>query len=74
MIESTEKLYVAVGQITGKISGLIQTSARLIAEGIGNELLRGQFWVIEITLGKADSADVKLACDADGNRRETCIQ
>jgi hypothetical protein len=39
VVNTTQELDVPVRQITGQVTGLIQTCSRLLAEAVGNEFL-----------------------------------
>src|SRR5438876_801313 len=48
MIDAAKELDVAIRQIAHEVTGLVQTSSRLLAERVRDEALGGQLWLIQI--------------------------
>src|SRR2546426_8417274 len=65
VVGATQEFDVAVGQVTGGVSRVIESRAGLAAERVGNELLCVQRWAVEIPSRHARAADVKHAGHTD---------
>ena len=65
IIQPAEESQGAVGIPGSQISTLVEPGCRIGGEGIGDEFLRRQPRVIEITAGQAGAADVEFTGDAD---------
>src|SRR5207302_4041767 len=74
VIQASQELKIAVGQITRQVAGLVQTRAGAVTERIENELFRGQFGAIQITPGQSIAADAHLARHTDWHRLRVPVQ
>src|SRR5437868_2172187 len=68
LIDAAKKFDTAIFEQSAYIARLISPPARLIAERIGNELLRGQIRTIQITSRHAVAADMYFSRSAYWNR------
>src|SRR5207237_6485738 len=73
-VESAEELDLAICPPTGQVTRAVEPFLRPFRERIGNELLSGQFGIVQIPLRKAVTADVELAADADGDRTHLSVE
>ena len=64
MVDPTQVLDVAIGQISCQVAGPIQPRLGLAAERVGDELLCGQLRAVQVAAGHAGPADADLARDA----------
>ena len=74
MIETSEKLEVAVGAIADQVAGLVEAGAGDVTEGVGNESFGGEFRPVQIAAGQAHPADVQLAGNADRRRLVVAVE
>ena len=58
MIEPAEEFEVAVRPIARQVAGFIKAGAWFAAEGIGDELLGGEFGAVQISASEARAANV----------------
>ena len=73
-VVASEELDVAVGQPAAQVPGAVHAGSRLLAEGIGEELLRGQLRPVQIATRDTGSADVQLPRHPHRHRRAMPIQ
>src|SRR3989344_6336765 len=74
VIDASNELHVAVGQITNQVAGLVDPFHGIIAEGMGHKFFGGQFRSIKVATRQTVAADVKLAVHADGYRLAIAVQ
>ena len=74
MIQAAEKFYVAVGQVAREVAGSVEARARLLAEGIRDELFRGQCGPETVAAREAVAADVQLAGYTRRDRMQVFVQ
>ncbi len=74
MVESAEKLDIAVRKPSGQVAGFVQAGAVLRAEGMGDELFPRQLGAMEIALGQSRAGDVQLPRDSDGSGLTMMVQ
>ncbi len=61
MIVTAEELEVAVGAIASEVTGAVDACAGLVAEGIVEEALGGEFGPVQVATRHACATDVELA-------------
>ncbi len=73
VVGSAQKLNRAVRPASSSIAGAIEAAARR-AERIGNEPLRGQRGLVEISTANLNASDVQITLDADRHRLQMRIE
>src|SRR3954454_18148025 len=68
LIDTAEKLDLAIRQITNAVAGAIETSTTRCRKRIGKETIGGELGTIEVPTREAVAADEELTCDT--NRHE----
>ncbi len=74
MIDTSEIIEFAVGQVARQVSRFIQTARRLRAVRIWNKLLCGALRVVDITSTDNDSSDIQVTDDSDRHRFQTAVE
>ena len=67
MIHTTEKLEVAIWEVTRLIPGLIEARSRLGAKGIGEKGGRSQRGTVEVPASQAGPPDIEFPGYANGH-------
>src|SRR5262245_27525719 len=67
MVDASQKLDVAVGQVPYQVAGPVEPSAGPVAKWVRDELFGGQLGAMEVAPCQAVAADVQLAGRADGH-------
>ncbi len=68
IVDPAQELDAAIGEIARQVTGPVELRVRLWAKWISNKFFGSQLRSLQITLGDAISADLKLSGHADGNR------
>src|SRR5688572_12999349 len=74
IVDTAEKLDVAVGPIASQIAGAIKTRTGLIAERVRNEFLCCQLWLVYVASRQTIAADIELAVYSHRHRLQVAIQ
>src|SRR5712692_352091 len=74
VIEPPQKFDRPVRQVANTITCFIQASSRLIAKGIGNELLGGKFGTVQVAPRQTSTTDMQFTRHANRYEIEVAIQ
>src|SRR5262249_44484656 len=74
VIDTTEKLDVAIGPISGQIAGFVEAACPIGAKGVGNKLLVGQLRAIQITASQTNTRNMQFSWHSNGHRVKEFIQ
>ena len=74
MIQPPNEFDVPIWKITSEVSRFIESRAWSRTERIGNELLRGQFRMVQITARQTISANINLTGQTHRNRLLVLVQ
>ena len=74
MVDASQKLDVAVGQIAHQVSGLVQARVGIGAERMGDKLFRSEFRTMEVASRQPVTANVQFAGDSDGYRLQHLVE
>src|SRR5215470_2470560 len=74
MIETAEKLQIAVSTIARHIPSLVETRARLTTEGIGDEFLGSEIGTVQVAASQTRAPNVQLTWDANRRRAPVVVE
>src|SRR5271169_6431017 len=74
LINSAEKLYVAVGQVSDSVAAAVETISRILAERIRNELFSRRLGTVSITSSQPIARNVKLSGNTDWSGSHVSVQ
>lgn len=74
MVLSPQVLDLAIGTISTEVARRKQPRSWRVAEGVGEEPLRGQLAAISVAAGETVPSDANLAGDADRHRLTVLVE
>ncbi len=74
MVQAPKEFNVAVGQIAGQVSSLVQTCVGILTKRVRNETLGRQLWLVAVAARYADPTNAQLPRYPNGNWLEVGIQ
>ncbi len=74
MVQSTEKLYSPVSEVTYRVTGLVASLSGLHAERVGDESFRRLCWIVQVSARQSRAGQIQFSGHTGRHRLQLLVQ